>query len=185
MSEKNIAEYKRRMGGTVEALKNEFSGLRTGRASAGLLDPIMVDAYGAMTPLNQVAGVTIPEPRMLTVTVWDQSVIKAVEKAIRESDLGLNPIAEGNVLRIPIPELNEQRRIEISKVAGKYAETARISVRNIRRDAMDSAKKDKKSGDLSEDDFHRLGDKIQKMTDSFIAEIDSLLGDKEKEIMQV
>lgn len=181
----NVKDLERRMTGAVEALKTEFSGLRTGRASATLLDPIQVEAYGGMMPLNQCAGVTVPEARMLSVTVWDNTVIKAVEKAIRESDLGLNPMTEGNVLRIPIPELNEERRGELQKVAGKYAEQARIAVRNVRRDGMDDAKKAEKSGDISEDDSRKFSDQIQKITDSHVKLIDDSLAEKEVEIMQV
>lgn len=181
----NIKDLERRMAGAVEALKTEFSGLRTGRASASLLDPIQVEAYGGMMPLNQCAGVTVPEARMLSVTVWDNTVIKAVEKAIRESELGLNPMTEGNVLRIPIPELNEERRGELQKVAGKYAEQARIAVRNVRRDGMDDAKKAEKAGDISEDDSRKFSDQIQKITDTHVKMIDESLAEKEVEIMQV
>ena len=185
MSGVDLKDLDRRMDGAVTALGHEFAGLRTGRASPTLLDPIQVDAYGGMMPLNQVAGVTVPEPRLLTVTVWDNSVIKAVEKAIRESDLGLNPQTEGNVIRIPIPELNEERRTELSKVAGKYAEQARVAVRNVRRDGMDHLKKAEKDGDISEDESHRIADEIQKLTDSHVKTIDEALADKEKDIMQV
>ena len=185
MSGVDLKDLDRRMDGAVTALGHEFAGLRTGRASPTLLDPIQVDAYGGLMPLNQVAGVTVPEPRLLTVTVWDNSVIKAVEKAIRESDLGLNPQTEGNVIRIPIPELNEERRAELSKVAGKYAEQARVAVRNVRRDGMDHLKKAEKDGDISEDDSHRFADEIQKLTDNHVKTIDEALADKEKDIMQV
>ncbi|MDX1736790.1 MAG: ribosome recycling factor [Alphaproteobacteria bacterium] len=181
----DIKDLERRMSGAVDALKQEFSGLRTGRASASLLDPIQVEAYGGLMPLNQCAGVTVPEARMLTVTVWDNSVIKAVEKAIRDSDLGLNPMTEGNVLRIPIPELNEERRTELTKVAGKYAEQARVAIRNVRRDGMDEAKKAEKAGDISEDDSRRMSDQIQKITDDHVKHVDDALAAKEKEIMQI
>ncbi|MTI08771.1 MULTISPECIES: ribosome recycling factor [Curvivirga] len=181
----DVNDLKRRMDGAVEALKTEFAGLRTGRASANLLDPIQVDAYGSMMPLNQCAAVSVPEARMLSVTVWDGSVIKAVEKAIRESDLGLNPMTEGNVIRIPIPELNEERRGELVKVAGKYAEQARIAIRNVRRDGMDEAKKAEKDGDISEDDSRRLSDQIQKVTDEHVKSVDDMLVAKEKDIMQI
>lgn len=185
MSGVDLKDLDRRMDGAVTALGHEFAGLRTGRASPTLLDPIQVDAYGGMMPLNQVAGVTVPEPRLLTVTVWDNTVVKAVEKAIRESDLGLNPQTEGNVIRIPIPELNEERRTELSKVAGKYAEQARVAVRNVRRDGMDHLKKAEKDGDISEDDSHRIADEIQKLTDNHVKTIDEALAEKEKDIMQV
>ncbi len=181
----DVKDLSRRMTGAVDALKTEFSGLRTGRASATLLDPIQVEAYGGLMPLNQCAGVTVPEARMLSVTVWDTTVLKAVEKAIRESDLGLNPMTEGNVLRIPIPELNQERRAELGKVAGKYAEAARVSIRNVRRDGMDDAKKAEKAGDISEDDSRRFSDQIQKITDDHVKLIDDSLAQKEIEIMQV
>lgn len=173
------------MDGAIEALSREFGGLRTGRASPSLLDTIVVNAYGGEMPLTQVASVSVPEPRMISVNVWDNTVVKGVEKAIRESDLGLNPLTEGNVLRIPIPELNEERRRDLSKVAGKYAEQARIAIRNVRRDGMESVKKSEKDGDLSEDESRRLHDQIQKLTDEHIELVDSALADKESEIMQV
>ncbi len=181
----DMKDIERRMNGAVGALSNEFSGLRTGRASPSLLDPIQVDAYGALMPMNQVGSVSAPEPRLLSVTVWDGGLIKSVEKAIRESDLGLNPMTEGNVIRIPIPELNEERRAELSKVAGKYAEQAKIAVRNIRRDGMDSAKSMEKNGDIGKDDAHKISDDIQTITDKYIKKIDTDLHDKEQEIMQV
>jgi len=185
MSGTDIKDLKRRMDGAIEALSREFGGLRTGRASPSLLDTVVVSAYGGEMPLNQVAGVSVPEPRMISVSVWDNTVVKAVEKAIRESDLGLNPLTEGNVLRIPIPELNEERRRELSKVAGKYAEQARIAVRNVRRDGMEAIKKSEKDGDISEDESRRVHDQIQKLTDEHIELIDAALSDKEAEIMQV
>ena len=185
MPEVNIKDLERRMDGALDALNKEFSGLRTGRASADLLNPIMVDAYGSMVPMNQVAGVSVPEPRMISVTVWDASVIKNVEKAIRDSDLGLNPMTEGNVMRIPVPELNEERRVELTKIAGKYAEQARIAIRNVRRDGMDASKKAQKDGDISEDDSKRLSDEIQKITDDHTKKVDAALADKEKDIMQI
>lgn len=178
-------DLKRRMQGALDTLISEFQGLRTGRASTELLTPIQVEAYGATMPLNQVASVSAPEARMLTVTVWDNSMTKAVEKAIRESELGLNPMTEGNVLRIPLPELNEERRQELSRVAGKYAEQARVAVRNIRRDGMDTLKRQEKDGDISQDELHKGQDAIQKLTDEFVAKIDQALADKEKDIMQV
>lgn len=185
MSETDIKDLKRRMDGAIEALSREFGGLRTGRASPSLLDNIVVGAYGGEMPLNQVAGVSVPEPRMISVSVWDNTVVKAVEKAIRESDLGLNPMIEGNVLRIPIPELNEERRRDLSKVAGKYAEQARIAIRNVRRDGMEGVKKSEKDSDISEDESRRLHDQIQKLTDEHIELVDATLADKEAEIMQV
>jgi ribosome recycling factor len=180
----DMSDLKRRMQGALDVLKNEFGGLRSGRASTSLLDPIQVDVYGSRMPLNQVASVSVPEARMISVQVWDQSNVAAVEKAIRESDLGLNPNTEGAVMRIRLPELNEERRQELVKVAHKYAEQARVSIRHVRRDGMDGLKKAEKDG-LSEDEQRRLSDKIQKMTDDMIAEVDSLLEHKEKEIKQV
>jgi len=185
MSGADIKDLKRRMDGAIEALSREFGGLRTGRASPSLLDNIIVAAYGGEMPLNQVASVSVPEPRMISVSVWDNSLVKATEKAIRESDLGLNPMTEGNVMRIPIPELNEERRRDLSKVAGKYAEQARIAVRNVRRDGLDATKKSEKDGDISEDESRRIHDQIQKLTDEHIELVDTALSDKEAEIMQV
>lgn len=175
------ADLKRRMEGAVDVLSRELGGLRTGRASASFLDPVMVEVYGTKMPLNQVGTVSVPEPRMLTVQVWDAGTVKATEKAIRESGLGLNPMPEGNTIRIPIPDLNEERRQELTKVAGKYAESARVSVRNVRRDGMDSIKK----SDESEDEQKRLSEMVQKLTDEMIQKIDSMQADKEKEIMKV
>jgi len=174
-----------RMEGAVEALHREFAGLRTGRASTAMLDPIQVDAYGSSMPLNQVGTVGVPEPRMLTVQVWDQSMVAAVEKALRNSDLGLNPQTEGNLIRVPVPPLSQERRIELGKVAGKYAEQARIAVRNVRRDAMDDVKKQKKANEISEDDEKRLEAEIQKLTDAAVKKIDDALAHKEKDIMVV
>ncbi len=181
----NKQDLKRRMEGAVEVLHKEFSGLRTGRASVNLLDTVTVDMYGSKMPLNQVGTVSVPEARMLSVQVWDASAVKAVEKAIRDSGLGLNPMPDGNNIRIPIPDLNEERRTELTKVAGKIAENARISVRNIRRDGMDSVKKMEKDGEISEDNLRRYCDEIQKLTDEFIKEIDNALAAKEKDIMTV
>lgn len=180
-----ISDLERRMEGGIAALKQDFAGLRTGRASANLLDPISVEAYGSPMPLNQVATVSVPEPRTITVSVWDQSQVSAVEKAIRESDLGLNPNIDGSTLRINIPELNEERRLELTKVAAKYAEQARVAIRNVRRDGMDALKKLEKDGDIGQDEQHSLGQKVQTLTDKFIEEIDSVLANKEAEIMQV
>ncbi|MFN3701530.1 MAG: ribosome recycling factor [Alphaproteobacteria bacterium] len=179
------ADISRRMDGAVESLQKDLLSLRTGRASASMLDPVVVDAYGSKMPLNQIATVSVPEPRLLSVQVWDGSMSKAVEKAIREAGLGLNPQPEGAVIRIPIPDLNEERRAELSKVAGKYAENARIAVRNVRRDGMDTLKKLEKDKQISEDEQKRHSDEIQKMTDEKVKKIDQMLADKEKDIMQV
>lgn len=179
------ADLQRRMDGAVDNLHKEFGGLRTGRASVSLLDPVNVDAYGSKMPLNQVGTVGVPEPRMLSVQVWDTGLVKATEKAIRDAGLGLNPQPEGNLIRIPIPDLNEERRAELSKVASKYAENARISVRNVRRDGMDAIKKMEKDGDISEDDHKKMSDEVQKLTDEKIQKIDKMLSDKEQDIMQV
>ncbi len=178
-------DLKRRMEGALEALSTEFQGLRTGRASTELLSPITVEAYGATMPINQVASISAPEPRMLMVTVWDNSMVKAVEKAIRESELGLNPMTEGTVMRIPLPELNQERRTELTKVAGKYAEQARIAIRNIRRDGMDTLKREEKDGTIGQDELHRGQDEIQKLTDEYVGRVDTALAEKEKDIMQV
>ena len=178
----DIDAIEKRMNGAVLAMKSEFQALRTGRASASLLDKIMVNAYGAMTPLNQCAGINVPEPRMITVTVWDKTLIDSVDKAIRESNLGINPVGDGIMLRLPIPELNEERRIELTKVAGGYAESARIAVRNVRRDGMDQVKK---SDELSEDDQKIWSDEIQELTNVSIKKIDEVLEQKQAEIMQV
>lgn len=178
----DIDSIEKRMSGAVSAMKSEFQALRTGRASASLLDKIMVNAYGAMTPLNQCAGINVPEPRMITVTVWDKTLIDTVDKAIRESNLGINPVGDGMMLRLPIPELNEERRIELTKVAGGYAESARIAVRNVRRDGMDQVKK---SDELSEDDQKIWSDEIQELTNKSIKKIDEVLETKQAEIMQV
>ena len=181
----DINDIKRRMQASIASYKHDLGGLRTGRASASLLDPIQVEAYGSLMPLNQVATVTVPEPRMLSVQVWDKSMALAVDKAIRESSLGLNPQTEGQVIRIRIPELNEQRRKEMVKVAHKYAEEARVAVRHIRRDGLDLLKKLEKDGKLSEDDAARQSEQVQKATDQSVSEIDQILAAKEKEIMQV
>lgn len=185
MSSFDLNEIERRMRGALSALKHEFSGLRTGRASASLLDPIMVMAYGNPMPLNQVATVNVPEPRLITVQVWDKSQVNAVDKAIRESDLGLNPVMEGQLLRLPIPELNEERRQELAKVAHKYAEQARVAVRNVRRDGMEHLKRAEKDGDMGKDEHHSLATKVQELTDKIIKEVDEALAAKEAEIMQV
>ncbi len=181
----DLDDIKRRMQGAVSVLRDEFAGLRTGRANAGMLEPVVVDAYGAKMPLNQVATISVPEPRMISVQVWDKGLASAVEKAIRESDLGLNPIVEGQSLRIPVPELNEERRQEIARVAAKYAEQAKVAVRNVRRDGMDSLKRMEKAHEIGQDEQHALGAKVQEATDAAIREIDALLASKEAEIMQV
>jgi ribosome recycling factor len=185
MSSIELTEIKRRMDRAISAFKSDIASLRTGRASANVLDPVTVEAYGARMPLNQVANITVPEPRMLSVSVWDRSMVKAVEQAIRESNLGLNPIVEGQNMRIPLPELNEERRKSLVKVAHEYAEKAKVAARHVRRDGMDGFKKAEKDGKMSQDDSRVNSDKVQKMTDDTISEIDRLLHDKEKEIMQV
>ena len=181
----DLNEIKRRMQSASAALKNELSGLRTGRASAHLLDPVMVEAYGQHMPLVQCASVTVPEPRLISVNVWDRSLVHAVEKAIVNSNLGLSPATEGQVIRLRIPELNEERRKELVKVAHKYAETARVAVRHVRRDAMDLVKKLEKNHAISKDDHERYSGEIQKATDAGISEIDHMLAAKEKEILTV
>lgn len=185
MADYDLQDIERRMDGAVESLKKEFSGLRTGRASASLLDPIKVEAYGSPTPINQVGTVSVPEPRMISVQVWDASLAPAVEKAIRNSSLGLNPVVEGTSLRIPIPPLNEERRAELARTASSYAENARIAVRNVRRDGMDALKRAEKDGDISEDEQKKQADRVQKATDAKISDIDELLKSKQDEITQV
>jgi ribosome recycling factor len=185
MTTHDINEVKRRMQGASAVLKTELSGLRTGRASAHLLDPVMVDAYGAQMPINQVATVSVPEPRLISVNVWDRSLVHPVEKAIVNSNLGLSPATEGQTIRLRIPELNEERRKELVKVAHKYAETARVAVRHVRRDAMDTIKKLEKDHKISKDDHERFSGEIQKATDAGIADIDHMLAGKEKEILTV
>jgi ribosome recycling factor len=181
----DLGDVKRRMQGAISALKHDLGSLRTGRASPNLLDPIQVDAYGAMMPINQVATVSVPEPRLLSVSVWDRSMVHAVEKAIRDSDLGLNPMTEGQTIRLRIPEMNEQRRKEMVKVAHKYAEEARIAIRHVRRDGIDLLQKLKKDGTMGEDDERRQEEQVQKATDECISEVDNLLATKETEIMHV
>jgi ribosome recycling factor len=181
----DFSDLTRRMHGAVSVLKSEFSGLRTGRASVNLLDPVTVEAYGTQMPINQVATVSVLEPRMLSVQVWDNSLAGAVDRAIRDANLGLNPIAEGALLRIPIPELNAERRQEMVKVAHKYAEQARIAVRHVRKDGMDNLKRLEKDGHHSLDDTRAESDQLQKLTDATIKEIDDVLAAKEHEIMQV
>lgn len=181
----DINELKRRMQGAVQSLKHELGGLRTGRASASMLEPVHVDAYGTHMPLNQLATISVPEPRLISVQVWDKSMVKAVEKAIVDSNLGLSPATEGQVLRLRIPELNEERRKELVKVAHKYAEAAKVAARHVRRDGLDVLKKLEKSHEMSEDDHERLAADVQKATDGTIAEIDQILAGKEKEILTV
>jgi len=178
-------EMTRRMKACVTAAKNDFAGLRTGRASPQMLDPVVVEAYGQHMPIAQVGTVSTPESRLLTVQVWDKSMVKAVDKAIRDAGLGLNPQIDGQLLRIPIPELNQDRRKELAKMAHKYAEAARISVRNVRRDGMELLKKLEKDKKIGQDDQHKHGEELQKLTDVHIKEIDDVLATKEKEIMQV
>ena len=178
-------ELDRRMNGAVATLKSELAGLRTGRASAALLDPVKVEAYGNSVPINQVGSIATPEARMITVQVWDKGLAKAVDKAIRDAGLGLNPQMDGQLLRIPLPELNQERRKELSKLAAKYAEAARVAVRNVRRDGMDLLKKLEKDGKIGQDDHHTKGDELQKLTDARIKDIDTALHNKEQEIMQV
>ncbi|MFQ5957885.1 MAG: ribosome recycling factor [Alphaproteobacteria bacterium] len=185
MPDPDIGDLDRRMNGALEVLRKEFAGLRTGRASPSLLEPVTVEAYGAQMPINQLATISASEPRMLTVQVWDKANTKLVEKAIRDAGLGLNPMSEGQLVRIPIPELNEERRQELSRVAGKYAEQAKIAVRNVRRDGMDKLKRMEKEGELSEDDHRLWGEEIQKMTDGHVKTIDDMLNTKQQEIMQV
>ena len=179
----DLDDLKRRMDGALASLRTEFSTLRTGRAAASMLDPITVDAYGATTPVNQVATSNVPDPRMITVNVWDKSLVNAVDKAIRNSGLGINPVMDGTILRLPIPELNEERRKELARLAGQYAENARIAVRNVRRDGMDQIKRAKDT--MSEDDQKLWHDEIQEMTDSAIKAIDAALETKQEEIMHV
>ena len=181
----DLQDLRRRMDGAVDALKTEFSGLRTGSASAALLEPVMVEAYGSAMPLNQVGTVSVPEPRMLSVQVWDATLAPAVDKAIRNSGLGLNPMAEGAVIRIPVPELTEDRRRDLTKVAHTYAEKARVSVRNVRRDGMDTLKQMEKDGDISEDEHRQQSEQVQALTDELIKAVDDLLNHKDAEIMQV
>jgi ribosome recycling factor len=178
-------ELSRRMDGAVATVKSELNGLRTGRATAALLDPVKIEAYGNISPINQVGTVGTPEPRLITVQVWDKGLVKAVDKAIREAGLGLNPQTDGQLIRIPLPELNEERRKELVKLAHKYAEAARVAVRNVRRDGMDALKKAEKDGKIGQDEHHKLGDELQKLTDGHIRDIDQTLQGKEQEIMQV
>lgn len=185
MTDSRLNDLGKRMDSALDVLAREFSGLRTGRASVNLLDTIKVDVYGSLMPLNQIGTINVPEPRMLTVQVWDKSLVKVVEKAIRDSDLGLNPASDGQLIRIPLPPMSEERRQELVKLAGKYAEDTRISVRNVRRDGMEMIKKWEKDGEISEDEHHRLSHDVQTITDNHIKKIDDLLALKQKDIMQV
>ena len=181
----NLKKFEDKMLKSVDILKKEFSGLRTGRASVGLLEPIQVDAYGSKVPLSQVSAISVPESRMLAVQVWDNSLISVVENAIRTANLGLNPMTEGNLIRLPIPDLTEERRKEIAKLASKYSEDTKISVRNVRRDAMDHLKESEKNKEISKDELFQHSDQIQKLTDKIILLIDELFYEKEKDILQI
>ena len=185
MAEPDIADITRRMQGALDALSREFGGLRTGRASISLLEPLTVEAYGNRMPLNQVGTIGVPEPRMLTVQVWDKTQVKAVEKSIRESDLGLNPQVDGQLVRVPIPDLSEERRQELSKIASRYAEQARVAIRNVRHHGMDNLKRMEKDGEMSKDEHRAWAEEIQQMTDDFIKKVDEITAVKEKEILQV
>jgi ribosome recycling factor len=181
----DLSDVKRRMAGALETLRKELGGLRTGRASANLLDPVMVEAYGQKMPLSQVGSVSVPEPRLITVTIWDKGQVKAAEKAIRDAGLGLNPMADGSLIRVPLPDLTQERRQELVKLASKYAEQARVSVRNVRRDGMDLLKTAEKKHQISQDEHRKQSDEVQALTDSNIKKIDETLATKEKEILQV
>ena len=185
MAEPDLDDIERRMDGALAALRREFAGLRTGRASAQLLEPVMVEAYGATMPITQLATVNVPEPRMLSVQVWDRGNVKAVERAIRASDLGLNPQVDGQLMRIPLPDLSEERRRELTRVAGRYAEGARVAVRNVRRDGVETVRRLEKDGELSQDDRHLYEEEIQSLTDDHVGQIDQMLSTKETEIMHV
>lgn len=178
-------DYQDKMEKSLDILRRDFQGLRTGRASATLLEPIGVEAYGSKVPINQIGNISIPESRLITVQVWDETLIQSVEKAIRNSDLGLNPMIEGNVIRVPIPDLSQERRIEIVKIASKYAEDTRITIRNVRRDAMDMIKDEEKQKNISKDDSFQFSEKMQKITDGFIEKVDTLFQEKEKDILKV
>ena len=181
----DLSDLQKRMDGAIVALKNELAGLRTGRASANLVDNVTVEAYGQRMPLNQVGTVSVPEPRLISIQVWDKGMVQAVDKAIREAGLGLNPVIDGQLVRIPIPVLTEERRKELAKIAHKYAESARVAVRNVRRDGMERLKKHEKDGEISQDQHKGIGDKVQKLTDDHVKKVDEMLATKEKEIMQV
>lgn len=181
MSGVDLNDLKKRMDGAIASLKSEFGGLRTGRATISLVEPIDVDAYGSKMPMNQVGTISVPEPRMITISIWDKGLVGATEKAIRESGLGINPVVDGQTVRVPIPPLTEERRLELAKVAAKYAESARVAVRNIRRDGMEQIK----SAEGGEDEQKRLHDEVQKLTDNYVKQVDDSLAAKEEEIMQV
>jgi ribosome recycling factor len=185
VADPDLNDLKRRMDGAIEALRREFAALRTGRASISLLEPITVEAYGATMPLNQVGTIGVPEPRMITVQVWDKSLVSVVDKAIRDSGLGLNPSTDGQQVRVPIPQLSEERRVELTKIAGKYAEQARVAVRNVRRDGMETLKRMEKDGEISQDEHHLWADEVQALTDEHVKLVDDVLAQKETEIMQV
>lgn len=180
-----IQDLENRMDASIEAFRRELASLRTGRASASLLDAVLVDAYGSSLPVSQVGTVSVPEPRMITIQVWDKSLVKSTEKAVLDVGLGINPVVDGQLIRLPIPPLSEERRRELTKVAAKYAETTKVGIRNIRRDGMDSLKAMEKSSDISEDEHHRLGEEVQELTDRFVEKVDELLKHKEKDIMQI
>ena len=180
-----LKDLRRRMDGAVEVLRKEFGGLRTGRASASLLEPIIVSAYGNTMPLNQVASINVPEPRLIVVQVWDRGVVKAVDKAIRESGLDLNPQTEGQVIRVPIPDLNEERRRNLTRVAAKYAEDAKVSIRNVRRDGIEALRRLEKEAEISEDELRKLQREVQHLTDDYVRRIDDALAQKDQEILQV
>ncbi|MEC8414753.1 MAG: ribosome recycling factor [Pseudomonadota bacterium] len=181
----DMDDLQRRMEGALNTLKSDFGGLRTGRASTTLIEPIMVEAYGQQMPMSQVGTISAPEPRLLSVQVWDKGQVSFVEKAIREAGLGLNPMVDGQMVRVPLPELNEERREELVKIAGKYAEQCRVAVRNVRRDGMDQLKKGEKDGEISQDEQKSLSDDVQKLTDDYVKKIDEALSQKEAEIRQV
>jgi ribosome recycling factor len=185
MADPDISDIERRMHSALDVLKKELAGLRTGRASAALLEPIHIDAYGSKMPLSQLGTISVPDARMISVQVWDKGQVKAVEKAIRDGGLGLNPQVDGNLIRVPIPQLSQERRTELTKVANKYAEQARVAVRNVRRDGMDHLKRMEKAGDITQDDHRLWADEIQALTDSHIKAIDEAVAQKDKEIMQV
>lgn len=185
MADYDLTDIKRRMDGAITAMKTEFNSLRTGRAHTAILDNVTVEAYGAQMPLNQVGAINIPEPRMLSVNVWDKTMVAGVERALRESNLGINPVVDGQTIRIPMPALTEERRQELTKVAGNYAEAAKVAVRNVRRDGMESLRDMEKDGDISEDEHKRCSGEVQEATDEHIVNIDEALATKNEEIMQV
>lgn len=185
MADPDLRDIERRMDGAVEVLRRELAGLRTGRASLSLLEPVMVEAYDTKMPLSQVATIGAPEPRLLSVQVWDKSLVKAVENAIRAADLGLNPASDGSLVRVPIPEISEERRLELTKIAAKYSEQAKVSVRNVRRDGMEMLKRMQKAGEISQDEQHAWAEDIQKLTNDHIKRVEEVLANKEREIMQV